>query len=83
MEKKNKKKQTNKPFTLVGDPESKEVRSCLGYGRRSRGIVGDSKKVREQPMCAKTWVGSRRATTYQINSNLWVVVRSISLVVCL
>ena len=30
-----------KPFALVGDPKSKEVGSCWGFGKQLRGIVGD------------------------------------------
>jgi len=31
------------PFALVGVIELKEVRSCLGFSRQSRGIVDDDK----------------------------------------
>ena len=35
------------PFALVGNLESKEVRSCWGFRRQTKGIVGNIKWVRE------------------------------------
>ena len=32
-----------KTFALVGNLELKEVKSCWGFGKQSKGIVGDIK----------------------------------------
>ena len=45
-----------KPFTLVGDPKSKEVKSCWGYGRVSRGIMGDQHNTTTHKNCAMTHI---------------------------
>ena len=47
------KKKKKKPLALVRNLDSKEVRSCWGFGRQLRGIVGDNKLVNEQLICAK------------------------------
>ena len=36
-------KKKKKPLALVRNLDSKEVRSCWGFGRQLRGIVGDNK----------------------------------------